>query len=267
MFMKKCFLILTTLCCFSVMSFGQGTFQPRQSTFEDEFAGLVYDYERAVDLRLHTNGYIAIAMNFGQIKTYYKTRYLHFEIGELRHHKERRQSSDSSSGGRSSRSYIFGKRNNLYALRGGIGVKRYFSEKAKRKGVAVGLSYEVGPVLGLLKPYYLELRYGNDVNGTITRSEKYSEENAAIFTSPTMISGASSFVKGFNELSVVPGGQFKVAVHLDWGAFDEFIRALEVGIMGDIFFKEMPIMVDEEFSENRPYFINLFVALQLGKRR
>ena len=76
-----------------------------------------------------------------------------------------------------------------------------------------------------------------------------------------------SFVKGFNELSVVPGGQFKVAVHLDWGAFDEFIRALEIGVMGDIFFKEMPIMVDEEFSENRPYFINLFVALQLGKRR
>ncbi len=266
--MKHFFSIIAILCCSAIALQAQGTFQPRQSIMEDQYAGVVYDTERAVDLRLHTNGYLALAFNFGQIKTYYKTRYLHFEIGELRHHKERRQSSDSSSGGRSSRSYIFGKRNNLYAIRGGIGKKRYFSEKAKRKGVAVGISYEVGPVLGLLKPYYLELKYGSDIgNPIVTRSEKYNEENASLFTEPTMISGASSFVKGFNELSVVPGGQFKVAVHLDWGAFDEFIRALEVGIMGDIFVKEMPIMVDVEFSENRPYFINLFVALQLGKRR
>jgi hypothetical protein len=53
-------------------------------------------------------------------------------------------------------------------------------------------------------------------------------------------------------------------VHLDWGAFDEFLRALEVGIQLDIYPKKLPIMVN---SENRPYFMNLYVSLQLGKRK
>jgi hypothetical protein len=33
-----------------------------------------------------------------------------------------------------------------------VGEKKYFSEKAKRRGVAVGVNYEIGATLGLLKP-------------------------------------------------------------------------------------------------------------------
>ena len=41
-------------------------------------------------------------------------------------------------------------------LRVGMGAKRYFSEKAKRKGIAIGINYQAGVSLGLLKPYYLD---------------------------------------------------------------------------------------------------------------
>ncbi len=243
----------------------QNTFQPKQ--FDNDREGIIYNKELAIDLRIHTNGF-ALAANFGRLKSYYKTRYYHFEIGEVKHQKEHRQSFDPSGGfsGKTSRSFMFGKRNTLYVLRAGIGEKRYFSEKAKHKGLAIGVTYEIGPALGMLKPYYLEIINESSSSGFFLVSEKYTEENASTFLDVTRIYGASGFTKGFGELKFVPGIQFKASIHFDWGAFDEFIKAMEAGIMGDIFIKKMPLMADVEFAENRPYFINLFLTLQLGKR-
>ena len=59
----------------------QETFQPKQM---DGSKGIVYNQEFAMGLRLHTNGW-AIGTTFGKLKTYYLTKYLHFELGELQH--------------------------------------------------------------------------------------------------------------------------------------------------------------------------------------
>lgn len=249
-------------------SFGQSTtFQPKQ--FSNEAKGIVYNKELSFDLKLHTNGW-AIGANIGKIQSYYKTKFFNIEIGEIKHPKEYRHSFDypNQFSGRTSKSFIFGKQNNLYAIRAGMGVKRYYSEKAKRKGVAVGISYEAGPTLGLQKPYYLDFWRAQDgVNDIQIISEKFDGTNADEFLNINRIYGASGFGKGFSEIRPVPGLHGKISVHFDWGAFDEFVRAFEAGIMVDAFFKTIPIMVDEvEFAENRPYFINLYLTLQLGKR-
>ena len=233
--------------------------------FADENKGVIYNKELAFDLRLHTNGF-AFSANIGKIKTYYLTKYYQFEIGEIKHPKEQRHSFDYPSNGQTSRSFIYGKQNNLIVLRAGRGGKRYFSEKAKRKGIAVGINYEAGIALGLVKPYYLELIRRYDGEARIV-SEKYSEENAENFLKINDIYGSSGFFKGFNELSVVPGLQGKFGVHFAWGAFDEFVKAFEAGVMVDAFFKKIPVMVDDvPYAENRPFFINLYISLQLGKR-
>ncbi len=261
--MKK---IITT--CFILTLIGstilaQNTFQPKQIVNNN--VGIVYDKEFTLDVRLHTNGF-ALAANFGRLKTYYRTRFYQFEIGELRHPKEERESFDyPNSNGRSSKSFFFGKQNSLYVIRGGLGEKRYFSEKAKEKGLAVGISYLLGPSIGLLKPYYLDF-WGTD--GLIF-SAKYSEENADLFLDNSRIFGSSGFSKGLGEIAVLPGIHGKAGVHLDWGAFDEFVKALEIGIMFDVYFKKVPLMVDNseiQNAENRPFFINLYLNLQLGKR-
>ena len=264
--MKKISIILFTLMVVFGSLAAQKTIQPRQLDFGDR--GIIFSKELGIDMRVQTHGF-ALAANIGKIKTYYLTRFYHFEIGELKHGKETRQSFDYPSGGsgKTSRSFIFGKRNNLYALRAGIGEKRYFSEKAKRKGVAVGVTYEGGFTLGLLKPYYLEIiRSVEPGSPRFLVSEKYTEENQATFLDINRIYGSSGFTKGLSEIRPLPGGHFKAALHFDWGAFDEFVKALEVGVMGDIFFKNVPILADVEGAENRPFFINLFISLQLGKR-
>jgi hypothetical protein len=249
------------LLFFSFALSAQEIVQPKQL---DGDKGIIYNEEFALGLRIHTHGF-AVGFSLGKLKTYYLTKYLHFEIGELKHPKEIRQSFDTPStlNGRISRAFKYGKQNNLYVVRGAMGAKRYFSEKAKHKGVAVGISYEAGASLGLLKPYYLELRGGD---GNYSISTKYSEDTAERFLDIWQIHGSSGWTKGIGEISLLPGLNGKFAVHFDWGAFDEYVKSLEAGIMVDVFTRKAPIMVEVNNVENRPFFLNLFLHLQFGKR-
>ena len=263
--------LLVLLCC-TIFAGGsltaQGTFQPKPVD-DTQNKGLVYNRETAFQFRMHTNGF-GLGTEFGRIRTYYLTRTFHVELGELKHHKENRANLDRSSAtGRISRAFIYGKQNHFFVLRGGIGEKRYFSEKAKEKGVAIGISYKGGPTLGLLKPYYLDLISTENPGSPFvsTVSVKYSESIHDNFLDPWNIFGASNWAKGFDEVRLVPGLHLQFSVHFDWGAFDEYLKALEAGIMADVFFQNVPIMVEVPNVENRPFFLNLFLNLQLGKRR
>ncbi|MCS6929650.1 MAG: hypothetical protein NZM43_09155 [Saprospiraceae bacterium] len=228
--------------------------------------GIIYNRETTVNLRITTSRGFLVGMEFGRLHTYYKTTYFHLSIGELRHSKEQRQSADPLLS-RTFRPYIFGKQNNAILIRGGWGTKRYLSEKAKQRGVAVGITYTLGPTLALLKPYYLAICYPNPSRPGDCRilHEKYSEENANLFLDENgRIKGASPFTRGLSEISPRPGINASLALHFDWGAFDEFVKAFEVGAMLDAFPTELPILVS---SANQRLFVNFFVNLQLGRRK
>ena len=152
---------------------------PQGQNFYNDSRGVLYDRELAMDFKLHTNGF-ALGVNIGELKSFYRTRFIHIGIGEIKHAKEFRQNDGQISLTQVSRSFIYGKQNNFYNLRVGVGEKLYFSEKAARKGVAVGWSYEAGGTLGLLKPYYLQLLNSLEPGSLefIIRSEKYSDETA-----------------------------------------------------------------------------------------
>ncbi|MCW5924570.1 MAG: hypothetical protein KIS77_19790 [Saprospiraceae bacterium] len=226
--------------------------------------GIVYNTETTFNFRLTTNRAYALGVEFGRLRTYYKTTSFNFSFGELKSPKEQRQSADPAAS-RSFRPYVFGKQNNLFMLRSGWGVKRYFSEKAKQKGVAIGMNYSIGPSLGLLKPYYLALAYTNpdDPRNFRVLHQKYSDGNADVFLNNTRILGASPLTRGISEITLLPGASGAISMHIDWGAFDEFVKALEIGFMLDVFLKEAPILVEQ----NSPMFFNFFVNLQLGKRK
>ncbi len=270
--MKKNFLLQLLLCGLTVpFASGQSVLVPEQNNYETA-KGIVYNKEFSVNFKLHTNGF-SIGADFGTLKTYYLTRFWGFEIGEIKHPKEFRQSFDFRNPitSKVARAFVFGKQNNFYPIRISFGEKRYFSEKASRKGLAIGGSYAVGPSLGLLKPYYLELvRFIEPgSNQVVVRSERYSTENEDVFLDINSIYGSAGFTKGFDGIEILPGANAKLAIHFDWGAFDEFVKALDAGVMVDFYFRKVPIMVESERldnTENSPIFINLFLNLQLGKR-
>ncbi len=256
--------MLPILICLLCVGASDALAQTKSSSASNDFKGVVYDREITGDFKWHTNGW-SVAVNKARIKTYYKTTFYQLELGEIKHPKEYSQRLESRFLDSSPNSFVYGKQNSLFVLRANKGAKRYFTEKASQKGVAVGMSYAIGAALGILKPYYLELRQFRDNSGKFTlASEKYSEENAVRFLDINQsIYGASSFWQGISELRVVPGIHGKIALHLDWGAFDEYVKAFEVGLMADIFPRKMPLMITQE---NRPFFINFYLNVQFGKR-
>lgn len=255
--MKK-FFLLAFLVCWLADGFSQSA-KPLVSGG----TGILYNTEKATHFGLTTGRGWRVGWQRGELKTWYRTHFFQINLSEIRHEKEHRQASDPSLG-RSFRSYVFGKQNNFFAVRGGWGRTRYFSEKARQKGVALGMSWMAGPTLGILKPYYLALRREGEPGVSRQVLEKYSDENAHLFLDNTKIVGAAPFFKGFTEPKFMPGGHASVALHIDWGAFDEYVKALEVGLQLDLFPKKVPILVSEE---NRSFFLNFFVIMQFGKRR
>ena len=256
-------IVLLLAISFTVV-FGQRSVSTSELSYSSQ--GILYRTEKALELQLHTNGF-SIGYDWGDIRKYYLTRYYHIGLGIVKHPKEYRQAVNFQSSNfllKSSSAFAFGKQNNLIVIRAGIGEKRYFSEKAMRKGVAVGINYEGGISLGLLKPYYLNLSRVEPSGSQKIVAEKYSEENQDVFLDVNRIYGSASFFKGFNEIRVIPGLHGKIGAHFSKGAFDKGVRALEVGIMFDAYFQRVPIMVLEK---NLPFFLNGYVLLQFGKRQ
>ena len=242
----------------------QTVLQPKQ--IEQDWKGIIYKNEQSVDIRIHTNGF-AMAYNSGKILSYYKTKFYQFELGYLKDFRETRQNKNfTSSPLRSSSSFIFGKQNSLYNVRAAYGIKKYLSEKSKRKGISVGWSYMVGPSIAILKPYYISYNPVGDIGGSNLIEIKYSEETAEQFLDYNRIHGGTSFFKGITETRIIAGAQGKVAAHFAVGAFDKYVKAIEFGVMADVFTQKVPIMVETTNVRNNPYFINLYVNLQLGKR-
>lgn len=246
---------------------GQRIIQPK--LVELDLKGVVYNDETSFDLKIHENGF-AVAYNKAEILTYYKSKFYQVEVGMMRDPREKRQNKSGITV-YDTNSFVFGKINNLINVRASLGFKRYLSEKAKRKGLAVGYSYGFGPVIGLLKPYQLDLliRDDSEAGAGVVRiqSEAYSEENAERFLNTNDIFGASSFFKGFNKISVVPGIQAKVASHFALGAFDKYVKAVEIGVMLDLYIKKVDILLQSDEISNKPYFLKLFVVGQFGYRK
>lgn len=256
---KKYILLFFIVAATSLLA--QTNFQIKQAT---QGKGLVYNTERAVLIAGKTNGF-ALGYQWGELKTYYKTKFYRVDLGFLRHPKETRVNPNGVSV-HTANSYFYGKQNSFWQLRAGWGEKRYLSEKESIRGVAIGFSYCLGPTLGLLKPYYLE-KGGVEINGGATSSVliKYDASNAKDFLDKNTINGSASFFTGLGETKATPGGHANLGVHFDWGAFEDFVRSMEVGISTDIFAKKIPILI--ESSQNRLYFVNLYLHLQLGKRK
>lgn len=246
----------TILLCALVSMFAQTS----GGTKEKELKGIVYNNELSFGGGLHTNGF-NLSFAKGKIKKYYLTRVLYFELAEVHSPKQVRYNADPQN---YRSSYFYGKQNSFFTVRAGWGAKRYFSEKAKEKGLAMGMTYLFGPSLGILKPYYLDI-YKQETGQE--ESMKYSEENAEFFlniSNRSNIMGPSGFGKGWGEIRPLPGGFARVGLLFDIGAFDAFLKDIEVGALLEAYPKKVQMMVSDD---NPQVMVNLFLNVHFGKRK
>ena len=230
--------------------------------------GVVYDHELTFNAAIATPRNFFLGVRSGRLIAYNKTRFWTATFGDIRHSRERRENPDrvNVASNRVSRAYVFGKQNQLYALRVGIGTKHYLSEKASERGVAIGYSYEVGPTLGFLKPYYLEIERTDAAPIDV----RYTGENDNVFLNDQLnVFGASAWTVGLDEVSLRPGVHARFATHFAFGAYEETAKSLEAGIMADYFLGNTDIMIESDLTPgvtNSPLFLSLYINVQIGKR-
>lgn len=254
------FLLLVSSFLFSITSVGA------QSSLKDpvnltDAKGVIYKTEWSVDAALHTNGFY-LGYNSGKIKNYYTTQTFHADIGFIYHPLETSSSRPGNIGFRTFNSYVFGKKNQLINIRLGKGIIKTWSEKARTKGIAIGLRLEGGIDIGLLKPYYIKVLEEFDGNYLI-KDIRYADDPEA-FTDPRIILGGSGFFKGFGHSSVVLGAFGRAAFRFDVGAYERLVKCLEVGLQLDLYSKSPDILVGER---NPFHFLNFYLNLQLGSRK
>lgn len=228
---------------------------------QEEEGALIYSKQSAFGFKLNTDGWGA-SYEHGKYKTIRKTNLWSIEVGERKSPKEEKVTTGQDFGTfiLVGNPYVFGKENNFYYFKAGLGQQLLIGGKGNKNGVAVSAIYGGGLSIGYLKPYYLNV---TDQNSE-TRDIKYNDSLAYLFLDPAYINGASGFTKGFSEGKVTPGAFARVALRFDYGRFNEFLSAIEVGVNAEYYSKEMPIMVN---NDAKKFFYNGYVSIEFGRRK
>ncbi len=209
-----------------------------------------------------------VGYRFGDLPNFYTDKYYQIEVGQIRHPKELNsglQALKSSISRGFFKNYIYGKQNSLYTLRASQGKTVYLSDKISKKNILVGYTYRYGLSAGLIKPYYLQvLKENDDLYNRDFDYIKYTEENRERFLNDEDVFGKAPFRKGLGEMSFTPGIHAQGGMHFDWSKDERIILATEIGLMFDFYFSSIPLMVDQS---SKPFFLNLYVSLQFGKRK
>lgn len=218
-----------------------------------------YKKEYSLGFRLQSNGF-SVYTQYGWIKDLKRTRHIQLEYNYFINYAQKRQKPVISSNGRE---FLYGFNGHFHAVRASFGLQRAIFDKANRNGVRLSFTGFMGFSLGLLKPYYLNLLQPTNDGQIVIKPERYSEANRDRFLALDSIAGAAPTRYGLNQMQVIPGIHGKVSLDFDWGTRDAFVKALELGIMLDLYYKNVPIMVNKS---NRFYQLGLFLAFHLGKR-
>ena len=230
---------------------------------QEEEGALIYQKQNLFGIKLYSDGWAALYEK-GYMKTVNKTNLFSIEFGERKDHKEEKVSKFISGTPFLGNSLVYGKQNNFYFLKLGIGQNYLLGGKGNRNGVAVSAVYNGGVSVGMLKPYYLDVIDPLNQNQLTIRYMGDKSRNDSLFVDPQAITGGASVFKGFDKMTVKPGLFLKGAVRFDYGRYNELISAVEIGFNTEYYFSDMPIMIN---NEARKLFSNVFIALEFGKRK
>jgi hypothetical protein len=113
-----------------------------------------------------------------------------------------------------------------------------------------------GISIGLLKPYYLNVLQDPSVI-------EYKDPEKVNFLNQNIIEGSAGFSKGLSQISVIPGAHFKSALHFDFSTNRKNVIGIEAGVNVEYYTSAVPLMANQTAV---PYFVDLFIAAQFGRR-
>lgn len=229
---------------------------------------VIYRKSWEVGARLSSSG-VSFGAEFTKAKRFKKSLLFQTRFSYFWDPKQTKQQSPYGGGGlfggNGFKSFIYGKQNTLFTLYGGAGQKFLLAEKGKKHGVQLFFKYAAGLSLAILKPYSLRV-VPPPITGTFTENDiidvTYQEGIDNSFLDINRIVGGSGFGKGW-KLKALPGLHLEVAMEFDWAKNEGLIKALEIGIASDFYYKRVPVMV----QKNKWLYPSVFVGFMLGKRK
>ncbi|HXS56806.1 MAG TPA: hypothetical protein VN726_11830 [Hanamia sp.] len=258
--MRKLIFFLLILF-FTVSCFAQSKKKQRQEEKREHINSLIRQEEEGVitykksflfGAKLITDGYGAF-FELGRASSIKKSMLYQLEISERKNKKEEKVSYYANTV-----PYIYGKVNFFYPVKLGVQQQVLLGNKSNKNGVSVTANYGGGISAGLLRPYYVQVQQGNQINYI-----KYNSADSAAFLT-SKIYGGPSFGKGWSDMTVVPGLYAKAAVRFDYGSYNEVISAIEVGVTGDYYTKKVPLLA---YNPEKQFFFSGYVSILFGKRK
>ncbi|HEV8514818.1 MAG TPA: hypothetical protein VGQ59_16150 [Cyclobacteriaceae bacterium] len=154
--------------------------------------------------------------------------------------------------------FIYGKSNYLYALRFQYGRDLVLFTKGPQQGVEVKAVFAVGPSIGVVAPYYVQV----DPTG----GQGYYTYNVPYTPDITygQIQGTGSLFEGLFESTLKIGGNLKAAMNFELGTAKNQVTGFEVGFLLDAYTSKIVLMPS---TENQAVFPTVFLTLFWGSRK
>ncbi|MEO8568174.1 MAG: hypothetical protein ABI419_03535 [Ginsengibacter sp.] len=259
--MRRIFLVILIIP-FTLASFAQKGKKQRQAEKRAHINNLIKQEEEGViaykksfvfGAKLLNDGY-GIFFEMGRASSVKKSLLYQLELGERKHIKEDKQSNPFIN----SIPFVYGKENFFYPVKLGVQQQVLLGNKSNKNGVSITANYGGGLSMALLRPYYLQVQKGNDLIYV-----KYDSPDSSLFLNGP-IYGGPTFGKGWSDLTVTPGLYAKTSLRFDYGAYNEIVSAIEVGLTAEYYSKKIPILL---YNPQRQFFFSGFVAILFGKRK
>lgn len=261
----KQLLIILVAATVSLSAFGQETTKKANTRKEEkrkriselmkheEEGVIAYKKHFAGGIKLNTDGY-GIFVEKGLARSVKRAMLFQLEISEKKHQKETKQNNPSGQ----SAPLIYGKLNFFYPIKLGVQLQFLLGNKSNKNGVSITANVGGGLIIGLLRPYMVEVDKGG-----VQTYVKYDSPDSTLFVNGPFY-GGPRFGNGWNGLKVTPGIYLKPAVRFDYGRFNEMLSAIEVGLTGEFYTQKIPQML---YQKHQQFFFSAYVALAFGKRK
>ncbi len=215
--------------------------------------------EHAAGIFAHSQG-AGIEFRKGYNKDFFTKWSYEFGLLEMKSTRETRVANAIF---RNTRSYFYGKLNNIYLLRGGAGKQKLLNRKPAWGGVETRYFWAGGGSVAFIKPVYLDIIHDltfNQLYATFTLKTERYDPGKHNFEN---IYGRASFFKGFDEVMISPGAYARGGFSFDFASKNQVLTDVEIGVAAEFFPKALQIMA---LRDPERFFLTFFISAHIGKR-
>ncbi len=236
------------LCFFSITCYAQ----KGSPSLSDTIDNVLLEQQWSLGVHLNSNGW---GLKFRKGKNLVALKQFMWEI-EFTTYKEAKEVKTINPNYSDSKSFVYGKLNYVYFLRGGLGFQHILNRKPYWGGVQLSYLYYGGFSLGLAQPVYLYIV--NTTDQTVSQ-QRYNPDIDFLEN----IYGRGPFLSGIQYIGLHPGIYAKGGLEFEFGSHNRVIKAMEAGAVLD--YSPIPIAI-MAYNPKQSLFLTAYLSVSFGKR-